>query len=162
MVFVIQGVHQGRTSFFDNEKLGYPLSSRNPENIELVSTLVNENRPINIKQLQLETGISYGSIETILTKDLELTRVAARFVPKILRADEIQARIVASRNLIKKSDRDPEWMNTIITGDETWVYCYDPETKRNSSEWRGKNESRPKKPRLQKSRMKTLLSFFRF
>ena len=61
---------------------------------------------------------------------------------------------------MKKVIQDPEWMDTIITVDETWVYCYDPKTKRNSSEWRGKNESRPKKPRLQKSRMKTLLTVF--
>ncbi|UYV69597.1 hypothetical protein LAZ67_6004048 [Cordylochernes scorpioides] len=31
---------------------------------------------------------------------------------------------------------DPEWKDKIITGDETWVYGYDPETKRQSAEWR--------------------------
>ncbi|UYV82190.1 hypothetical protein LAZ67_21001302 [Cordylochernes scorpioides] len=32
---------------------------------------------------------------------------------------------------------DPGWKDKIITGDETWVYGYDPETKRQSAEWRG-------------------------
>ncbi|UYV61924.1 hypothetical protein LAZ67_1007079 [Cordylochernes scorpioides] len=31
--------------------------------------------------------------------------------------------------------------NKIITGDETWVYCYDPETKRQSAEWGGQDIS---------------------
>ncbi|UYV76689.1 hypothetical protein LAZ67_14001771 [Cordylochernes scorpioides] len=31
---------------------------------------------------------------------------------------------------------DPEWKDKIITGDETWVYVYDPETKPQSAEWR--------------------------
>ncbi|UYV78494.1 hypothetical protein LAZ67_16001759 [Cordylochernes scorpioides] len=34
---------------------------------------------------------------------------------------------------------DPEWKDKIITGDETWVYCYDPETKRQSAEWGGQD-----------------------
>ncbi|UYV82252.1 hypothetical protein LAZ67_21001463 [Cordylochernes scorpioides] len=31
----------------------------------------------------------------------------------------------------------PEWKDKIITGEETWVYCCDPETKRQSAEWGG-------------------------
>ncbi|UYV61184.1 hypothetical protein LAZ67_1003741 [Cordylochernes scorpioides] len=31
---------------------------------------------------------------------------------------------------------DPEWKDKIITGYETWVYGYDPETKHQSAEWR--------------------------
>ncbi|UYV61904.1 hypothetical protein LAZ67_1007029 [Cordylochernes scorpioides] len=36
---------------------------------------------------------------------------------------------------------DQEWKDKIITGDETWVYGYDPETKRQSAEWRGQGIS---------------------
>ncbi|UYV73965.1 hypothetical protein LAZ67_11001627 [Cordylochernes scorpioides] len=55
---------------------------------------------------------------------------------------------------------DPEWKEKIITGDETWVYGYDPETKPQSAEWRGKGEPRPKKSRILKSRSKVLLDAF--
>ncbi|UYV63485.1 TIGD7 [Cordylochernes scorpioides] len=34
---------------------------------------------------------------------------------------------------------DPEWKDKIITGDETWVYDYNPETKRQYAEWRGQD-----------------------
>ncbi|UYV64306.1 hypothetical protein LAZ67_3000240 [Cordylochernes scorpioides] len=50
--------------------------------------------------------------------------------------------------------------NKIITGDETWVYGYDPETKRQSAEWRGQGEPRAKKSRILKSRNKVLLVAF--
>ncbi|UYV71877.1 hypothetical protein LAZ67_9000828 [Cordylochernes scorpioides] len=33
-------------------------------------------------------------------------------------------------------ETDPEWKDKIITGYETWVYGYDPETKHQSAEWR--------------------------
>ncbi|UYV77100.1 hypothetical protein LAZ67_14003285 [Cordylochernes scorpioides] len=45
-------------------------------------------------------------------------------------------------------------------GDETWVYDYDPETKRQYAEWRGQGEPTPKKSRILKSRNKVLLVAF--
>ncbi|UYV65409.1 hypothetical protein LAZ67_3004297 [Cordylochernes scorpioides] len=40
---------------------------------------------------------------------------------------------------IRREDQttDPELKDKIITGDETWVYGYDPETKPQTAEWRG-------------------------
>ncbi|UYV80648.1 hypothetical protein LAZ67_19001219 [Cordylochernes scorpioides] len=55
---------------------------------------------------------------------------------------------------------DPEWMQKIITGNETWVYQYDPVTKRQSSQWIEKGEPKPKKARFTKSKVKTLLVTF--
>ncbi|UYV80646.1 hypothetical protein LAZ67_19001205 [Cordylochernes scorpioides] len=43
--------------------------------------------------------------------------------------------------MFKMTRTDPEWKDKIITGDETWVYGYDPETKRQSAEWRGQEKN---------------------
>ena len=52
-------------------------------------------------------------------------------------------------------------MGHVITGAETWVYQYDPETKRQSAQWKTANFPRPKKLRRSKSRVKImLLTFF--
>jgi hypothetical protein len=50
--------------------------------------------------------------------------------------------------------------NKISTGDETWCFAYDPETKQQSSEWVGETSHRPKKLTFQRSRIKTLLITF--
>jgi len=42
--------------------------------------------------------------------------------------------------------------------DETWLYYYDPETKKQSMEWRHSGSRRPKKFRVQKSAGKVLAS----
>ncbi|UYV72636.1 hypothetical protein LAZ67_10000122 [Cordylochernes scorpioides] len=39
--------------------------------------------------------------------------------------------------MLEMTRTDPEWKDKIITGDETWVYGYDPETKPQSAMWRG-------------------------
>jgi len=45
-------------------------------------------------------------------------------------------------------------------GVETWYFAYDPETKRQSSEWNGKASPRPKKLKFQRSRIKNMLIIF--
>jgi hypothetical protein len=54
------------------------------------------------------------------------------------------------------ADADKKFLNKIITGDET-CFAYDPETKRQSSEWVGETSPRPKKLKFQRSRIKTML-----
>ena len=44
-----------------------------------------------------------------------------------------------------------------MTCNESWIYCYDPETKRQSSQWKRAGSSRPKKARQSKSTHKILI-----
>ncbi|UYV70166.1 hypothetical protein LAZ67_7002047 [Cordylochernes scorpioides] len=62
--------------------------------------------------------------------------------------------------MLEMVEENPNWKEKVITGDETWVYGYDPETKRQSMEWKGKDEPRTKKSRLCKSKNKVLLVTF--
>ena len=44
--------------------------------------------------------------------------------------------------------------------DESWIYCYDPETKRQNSKWKHAGSPRPKKIRQSKSTHKLLMITF--
>jgi len=48
----------------------------------------------------------------------------------------------------------------VITGDESIVYAYDPETKLQSSQWKSPGSPRPKKASMQKSKLKMMLICF--
>ena len=48
----------------------------------------------------------------------------------------------------------------IITGDESWIYAYNPETTDQSSEFRLKGEAKPKRPRQSCSKIKVILTVF--
>ena len=52
---------------------------------------------------------------------------------------------------------DKNVLDKVITGDESWCFAYDPETKRQSSKWVDEHSPRPKKLGFQKSRVKTML-----
>ncbi|KPU74674.1 uncharacterized protein Dana_GF27715 [Drosophila ananassae] len=64
------------------------------------------------------------------------------------------------KDIIKEAKKDPNFLYKIVTGDETWCFQYDPETKRQSAEWMAPDEPKPKKSRLEKSKVKKMLICF--
>ena len=52
---------------------------------------------------------------------------------------------------------DPNFISNIITGDETWVYDYDPETKQRVSQWKSPNSPWLKKAHEVHSNVKSML-----
>ena len=51
-------------------------------------------------------------------------------------------------------------LKKVITGEESWVYGYDVETKAQSSQWKHTKSPRPKKARQVRSNVKVLLTVF--
>jgi len=64
------------------------------------------------------------------------------------------------QELLDCANADPHFLKTIITGDETWVYGYDVETKAESSLWTGPHSPRVKKARMSRSNVKVMLVTF--
>ena len=78
-------------------------------------------------------------------EELGMHRVAAKFVPRILTADQKQQRVNVCTELRQLASDDETFLSKVITGDESLVYGYDPETKRQSSQWKNPTTPRPKK-----------------
>ncbi|UYV82817.1 hypothetical protein LAZ67_22000970 [Cordylochernes scorpioides] len=124
---------EGREETADNGHSGRPSTSTTPEKVD--------------KVLELDIlGVR--------------RRLNAVIVPKDLTFDQKNARKeTASLNLEATTD-DPELLKRVITGDETWIYGFDSETAQQASEWRFKNEQRPKKARKAPSKVKVMLTEF--
>ncbi|UYV81291.1 hypothetical protein LAZ67_20000673 [Cordylochernes scorpioides] len=102
------------------------------------------------KKVAEEPGISFGSTQSIMNEILGVNRLNAVLVPKDLTFDQKNARKeTASLNLEATTD-DPELLK----------WSFDSETTQNSSEWRFKNEPRPKKARKAPSKVKVMLTVF--
>jgi hypothetical protein len=63
---------------------------------------------------------------------------------KLLTQGQRDSRIAICQELLNHITKDDNFLKLIITGDETWVYGYDVETKMQSSHWVGKNSPRPR------------------
>ena len=86
-----------------------------------------------------------------------MRKVRAEMVPKELTEEQKQRRVTVCQDPLERQD---DILGRVITGDETWVYQYDPETKRQSAQWKTANSPRPKKFRRSKSSVKAMLVTF--
>ena len=91
-----------------------------------------------------------------------MQNICAMFVPRVLREDQKERRCRDSREMVELINSDPALLDVLVTCDESLIYCYDPETKRQNSRWKHADSPRPKKARLSKSTHKLLMiAFFR-
>ncbi|XP_037870991.1 uncharacterized protein LOC119629382 [Bombyx mori] len=91
-------------------------------------------------------GISESTISNILHHHLGMTKVSARWVPKMLTPLQKRHRVECSRQFLELcGERTEEVLDQIVIGDETWVHHYEPETKQESIQWHKKGTSPPKK-----------------
>ena len=98
--------------------------------IDCVERLVQNNRRIKVAQLASECGISNGSVYTIIHEHLGMSKVSARWVPRNLNMQDHQQRVESSQELLEVYNANPEDFHTrLVTGDETWLHQWDPDTK---------------------------------
>jgi ribosomal protein S25 len=71
----------------DDERSGRPSTSRTTENVEKIRELIQEDRCQTIHELVDTVGISYGVCQEIITENLNMRRIAAKFVPRLLTND---------------------------------------------------------------------------
>ena len=85
---VARALQEGRTSLEDDERSGRPSTSSTPKNVETIRRLGHEDRRRTIKDIAAIVNVSYGTVQTILTCDLNMHRVAAKFVPRLLTPEQ--------------------------------------------------------------------------
>ena len=89
-----------------------------------------------------------------------MRKARARMVPKNLTTEQKANGKEVCLDLLDCLEREPEFFSHVITGDESWILEYDPETKCQSREWHTANSPRPKKARMSKSKIKSMLICF--
>jgi len=80
-----QRFKSGRTSIEDDPKCGRSSTSMDDDHVEKVLAVIRQNRRVNIREVAEEVGICKRPCHLILTNKLRMRRVAAKFVPRLLR-----------------------------------------------------------------------------
>jgi len=114
-----------------------------------------------LRMISSELNLNRFAVHQILTQNLVMRNVCAKMVPKILKTEQKAKRRNVCLDLLDRLEREPEFFSRVITGGESWISEYDPETKRQSREWHTANSPRPKKSRMSKSKIKSMhVGFF--
>ena len=64
------------------------------------------------------------------------------------------------QNILEQLETKPKLLKRVVTGDELWIFEYDPPTKRQTLEWKSALSPGPKKARVFKSKTKVMLIAF--
>jgi len=86
-------VRNGCESVEDEERSGLPATSKTQKNVERVSEMIRSNRRLTVREISEDLNISYDSVQNILTTDLNMRRVSAKFVPRVLAVKQKQQRL---------------------------------------------------------------------
>ena len=122
---------------------------------------MDKDRRVSLKTISAQFDVSLGTIHTILREELKIRKICTRFVPRVLRENQKERFCHDSREMVELINSDPAVLDALVTFDESWIYCYEPESKRQSSQWKHAGSPRPKKARQSKSTHKLLIiSFF--
>ena len=109
----------GRKSVDDDDHSGRPSTSTIPENITKVREAILADRRQIIHDVCETVGLSYGTVQRILADNLNMRRICARFVPRLL-SDDQKAHRVSVCTELKQARDDSSFISNIITGNETW------------------------------------------
>jgi hypothetical protein len=72
--------------------------------------------------------------QRILSDEFSVQRVASEFVLMLLSNDQKEYCIAVSTELKEQTENTPNFISTIITADESWVFGHNPETTQQSSD----------------------------
>jgi len=106
----------GRTSLEDYKRSGQPSTSSTPKNVETIRWLVYEDHQRTIKDIAAIVNVSYRTVQTILTCDLNMHRAAAKFVPRLLTPEQKGHHVAICQELHQRALDDPSFMSRVITG----------------------------------------------
>ena len=86
--------------------------------------------------------------------------MCAKVVSKILTHEQKEHRVICCADTLENIENDPDFFLNVITCDETWIFQYDPETKRQSMHWKSLQSPRKKKACMSKSKFKVMMIVF--
>lgn len=152
---------RGRESIEDDPRSGRPKTSTTDDQVEAIHRTVLDDRRLSIRQIANIVGVSYGSVQSALTDILGMSKLSARWVPRMLTPDQKLARLETSRTLLARFQTDrADFFKRFVTQDETWVHHFEPESKLQSKQWKHPGSPPPKKFKQTATAKKVMASVF--
>ena len=136
--------NDGRESIENDPRVGRPVSVLTEKNVATVKTWIEEDAHYTMQEIEELSGIHLSSVLKILCERLGLRKICACWVPHLLTDEQKQSRVTLASQVIEKYDKcDPRCLEEIVTGDETWIYHFQPDSKAKNKVWVSSEGDRP-------------------
>ena len=117
---------EGRDLVVDEPRTGRSTTSKTDVNVERVKSLVRSDRRLTIRLIAEQLNLNKSTVHDVLKNNLQMRKVSAKLVPKNLTVQQKDNRKDICTDFIAHIEQDPNFLKSIIIGDESWIFKYDP------------------------------------
>ena len=82
-----QRFRDGDESLEDLQRTGRRVCESSDKNVSLFSDAINEDRGSTVQTLCEDLGMSYATVQTLFNDELNMRRVSARWLPRLLKVE---------------------------------------------------------------------------
>ena len=150
----------GYESVMDDQRSGRPTSITS-QKVQEIKELLDKDRRITFREVSQWVDCSVGTVHTIIHEKLNMRRLCARWIPKMLSECQKAQRVESCQRFVQRFEREGEdFLSRIVTADETWISLYEPESKEQSTMWKTLGSPSPKKFKVSRSTKKQMFIMF--
>jgi len=106
----------------DEDRPGRPITETTSENIEQVRDLINDDPYVTIDELEVQSGLSHGTVQRIVSDHLQLKKITVHYVAKHLTNSQKAKRVQICKENLLKFEQGVWKLCDVVTGDESWFY----------------------------------------
>lgn len=152
---------RGRTNLGDENREGRPKTAFTAENILAVEQYLLEDRHVTYREIEAALNISGTTIQKILHEALGVRKLVSRWIPHLLSDEQKATRVRWCKKTLQRFNRgESNHVYDIVSGDESWIYAYDPDSKQQSTVWVFQDEPKPTKVVRSRSTVKKMVATF--
>ncbi|UYV63675.1 NOS1 [Cordylochernes scorpioides] len=107
-----EALKEGREEVADEPRSGRPTTARTDENVDRVLEVLRTDRRLSIQQIADTLHMSTILVHGIVTEDLQMRKVCAKLVPKVLTQDQKELRVLRSQELLDLIQNEPDFLNS--------------------------------------------------
>ena len=157
----VRRFNDGRESVENDPRVGRPVSVLTEKNVATVKMLIEEDARCTVQEVEELSGIHSSSVLKILHEQLGLHKICAHLVPHLLTDKQKKSWVRLASHVIEKYDKcDPCCLEEIVTGVETWIYHFQPDSKAKNKVWVSSESDRPVIARHCKTSNRMLYAIF--
>ncbi len=130
---------------------------RMAQKVAAVRQTVLQNRRQTVRQVAAQVN---ATTDRMLWNDLEMRKTSAKWIPHLLTDPEKQRCVLRAGQSLQMIRAHANPIRHIVAEDESWIFCWDPESKQASMQCLDWGEPHPEKVRLEMSMQHLMLVVF--
>jgi len=117
-----KALSEGREDVKDEQRIGRPSTSHTLDKVAKVKAVLDSDRCLNVRLIADQVRLPKSIVHEIVMTELQMRKVCAKLVPKVLTDEQKENPVSISRELLDRVRGNPDFLEQVITGDETWVF----------------------------------------